>query len=552
MTFFKRDDLRSSSWDIKPIQSGTTRALAVFAVLAIVAVTALVLMYPRQIYSRGMTWDLLFNLSGAWAIYNGLTLHVDFHDPLGGVSFWLTTLGFVIGGVSVWSFAIGKLIMTGVVFLVAVAVTFRRLSPLPAALFVLMVSLLCLSPINTGDLLDDFTFAMSYNLYGWSVVSVLALTMYLSPETKRAGHWIDLAAVTCLLLILFYLKITYFFAAIGIFVTALFVNPSVLVRWRSWMLVFLGTVAIVLGPWNWSYWSDIFSAVNAGAVRSRLLEHLFTFSANVMEISLYLTLLALTVALWRLNWIPFRVMIAILCLYGAGAAILSQNAQQRIVPLCVVALFLVYSELDTRSNGDGLSRRFLTPFLILPAMICVHTMLSVAVYAKRASGNPNTYRVEASNLKGLSIPIEPVPAAQFVSARSDDYSMLTRARSIHGNPPLSQVHYLRTIIEAVEILGNGSQKPGGVVVLDQVNPFPFALGWRPPSGGNLWYDNSFPWPREEIAFADVQYVLIPKFATSADVLNDAWQRYGPYLGKHFRMEVETESWKLLTKLQSPN
>lgn len=548
MIHFKRDDLRSSLWEIKPVQSGTARALTVFASLAILAATALVLIYPHQVYSRVMTWDLLFNLSGAWAIYNGLTLHTDFHDPLGGASFWLTTLGFIVGGVSVWSFVVGKLMMTGVVFLIALAVTFRRLSPLPATLFVLMVSLLCLSPINTGDLLDDFTFAMSYNLYGWSVVSVLALTMYLSPEANRLGHWIDLASFACLLLILFYLKITYFLAGIGIFATALLVNPSVLARWRSWMLVFFGTVAIALGPWNWPYWRDIFSAINSGAVRSRLLEHLFTFSANVMEISLYLTLLALTVALWRLKWIAFRVMIAILSLYIAGAAILSQNAQQRIVPLCVVALFLLYRELDNRSGEEGLHRRFLKPLLILPAMICLHTMLSVAVYAKRASTNPSTYIVQASNLKGLAIPIEPVPAAQFVSARSGDYSALTRARSIHGNPPLSQVHYLRTIIEAVEILGNGSRAPGGVAVLDQVNPFPYALGWRPPSGGNLWYDNSFPWPREEIEFADVQYVLIPKFATSADVLNEAWQRYGAYLGKYFRMELETESWKLLTRL----
>lgn len=528
---------------------GGSHVLPLIVVAAILAASAALLVVPDKVYSRVMTWDLFFNLSGAWAIYNGMSLHVDFHDPLGGGSFWLTVLGFWIGGVSVWSFIIGKIVMTGIVFIIATAVTLRRLPPVAASVFILMVSLLCLGPTNTGDLLDDFTFAMSYNLYGWAVVTVLALTMFLAPG-RRGGHWLDLASALLLLLILFYLKITYFFAGVGICIVAFAVNPTVRALWRSWVGVPVCVAAIVSGPWNWPYWTDIMAAVGAGAVRSRLLQLLFTFSANVMELSFYLAALAVALAFWRLKWLSLNVLIAIVSLYGASIAILSQNAQQRGLPLCMVAVFLLYRELsDKRSVGDkGPDNYFLGALLVLPVMMCAHTSLSLAVYAKRSLMGLNLYSVESSNLKGFSVHVEPVPAAQFVSGRSEDYSLLTRARSIHGNPPLSQEHYLKTIVEGVALVKDKGREPGGVALLDQVNPFPFALGWRPPSGGNLWYDSSFPWPREEVAFRDVRYVLIPKFPTSQDVFSEAWQIYGAYLGKLFVVEAETESWKLLTRV----
>lgn len=45
-----------------------------------------------------MTWDLLFNLAGAWHLHNGQVPHVDFHDPVGQLYFRLTQLGFWLCG----------------------------------------------------------------------------------------------------------------------------------------------------------------------------------------------------------------------------------------------------------------------------------------------------------------------------------------------------------------------------------------------------------------------------------------------------------------------
>ena len=544
----KAGEFGSSPREDEPLRSRRARMLSVLVVLGVLAASAAMLVVPPTVYSRVMAWDLLFNLSGAWAIFNGQSLHTDVHDPLGAGSFWLTVLGFHLVGVSLRAFLVGKIAMSAIVFAIATVVALRRLSPVPAAIFILMVSQLCLLPTNTGDLLDDFTFAMSYNLYGWSVVSVLALALFLPPMADDRGHWWDVVCVASLLALLFYLKITYFLAGLGVCVAAFIVNPSVLERWRSWAVAMLATSALLVGPWNWAYLDDISSAIGSGAVRSRILELLVMFSANASELSIYLTILFAAVALWRMKWASFRLILAVLALYGAGVAILSQNAQLCGLTLCSVSVFLLYRELSLhRSAGPSPVSFCLAALLTLPAIICLNTTLSLGLYARRAFSDFNVDTVQTSALKGLSVPIEMVPSWHALSARVGDYSWRLRTRSVHGDPPITQLQYVHTIVEAVSLLQRDGREPGGVAVIDQVNPLPFALGWAPPAGGNLWYDLGFPWPSPEAALANVRYVLIPKFPTNTDVSKEALQRFAPYLERHYRSELVSESWQLLVR-----
>lgn len=544
----KPGELGSYVWQDGPLGGRGARTICVLLVLVVLAASAALLVLPPKVYSRTMVWDFLFNLSGAWAIFNGLSFHTDVHDPLGGGSFWLTVLGFRLVGVSLWAFLVGKIAMSAIVFAFATVVTLRRLAPVPAAVFILMVSQLCLLPTNTGDLLDDFTFAMPYNLYGWSVISVLALALFLPPAEDGRGHWWDVASVACLLALLFYLKITYFLAGLGICVAAFVVNPSVLERWRSWAVAMLATTAVLMGPWNWPYLADISSAIGSGAVRSRVLELMVMFSANAFELAIYLAVLFVAVGLWRAKWVSFRLILAALALYGASVAILSQNAQLRGLTLCSVSFFLLYGPLSQRRpSGDFQQTYHLAALLILPVIICANTTLSLGLYARRGFSDFNIHTVETSALKGLSVPIEMVPAWYALSARSGDYSWRSRTRSVHGDPPVTQFQYVQTILEAVGLLQRDGREPGGVAVIDQVNPLPFALGWAPPAGGNLWYDLGFPWPSAEVALANVRYVLVPKFPTSVEITKEALRRFEPYLARHYRLERESESWQLFTR-----
>src|SRR6195256_1617252 len=110
---------------------------------------------PPVMLSKAMTQDLLFNLSGAWHIYSGHVAHVDFHDASGRLNFLLTALGFHLMGPVPFAFLVNRAIMSGVLFAAAFLAAMRRLPLLPAAIFVLFVTLLALMPANVGDRPDQ-------------------------------------------------------------------------------------------------------------------------------------------------------------------------------------------------------------------------------------------------------------------------------------------------------------------------------------------------------------------------------------------------------------
>ena len=226
------------------------------------------LLSPRLVLSREMTWDFLYNLSGAWHLRHGHVAHVDFHEPVGQLNFMLTLLGFDLVGPTPFAFLVGVTIVTAVVFASASFAAMRRLPVLPAALFVTFVSLLVLMPANVGDRPDAYSFAMSYNRYGWSLLSILALILFVPPHDGHAGGGIDVVHAGLLLVALFYLKITYFAGGLAFVGLALLISPHIRARLPAWLAIAGLVVANTVAPWNHAYLLDILHAAEAGAVRN--------------------------------------------------------------------------------------------------------------------------------------------------------------------------------------------------------------------------------------------------------------------------------------------
>src|SRR5215510_5363670 len=87
---------RSLVVSLRDLQPATVVVLVAAGLPVLLAAWAL--MSPPTLFSKAMTQDLLFNLSGAWQVYLGQVPHVDFHDPSGRLSFLLTALGFRLLG----------------------------------------------------------------------------------------------------------------------------------------------------------------------------------------------------------------------------------------------------------------------------------------------------------------------------------------------------------------------------------------------------------------------------------------------------------------------
>ena len=368
-------------------------ALVLAAGLPVLAATW-ALLSPPVILSSEMTWDLLFNLAGAWHLWFGHVPHVDYHEPVGVLTFLLTEAGFRLLGPSPRAVLAGMAIFAAVLFAVASLVAARRLTLLPAALFVVFVCLIVLRPANVGDHPDAYSFAMAYNRYGWSAMAVLGLLLFEPPRHRSAADIIEMACAALLLAALFYLKMTYFAAGVATLAVALVASPHVRERWRGWGVVMPAALALIALPFNWPYLADLIAAARAGIVRDDAAFFFNDFAENAGEYAAWFAAAGLAAWLWRRQLAPLRLAVAAAFLPAMGLMLLSQNSQAHGVPLAVVAAFLFHAQLQRLQAPAALA----LAVLAFPLASIVSSATSLVSYHARL-GEGYLRIVETTNLK---------------------------------------------------------------------------------------------------------------------------------------------------------
>jgi len=489
----------------------------------IVATGAALLAGAGVILSREMSWDLLFNLAGAWHLANGHVAHVDFHDPVGQLSFQLTQLGFWLVGPTVRAFIAGDVAAAAIVFIAATAASPPRLSPAAATAFMLFTSLMVLMPINFGGDVTDFTFAMSYNHLGWATISVLSLLLFVPRRTMGPGIWIDAALGGLLMVALYHLKITYFVAALALLAVA-FVMASH-IHHRAWAVAAILVAAVAVAPWNWPYLANLAEVAAApGSISSYLVDGYLTdrLHASADDLALCGLLAALAVALWAAGQASWRLPMAVGVLIVASLFLLAFNTQAEDLPLTLVACFVLYDCLRRSAF-----RRLAAILLAFPLWVAGTAATSLVAYAVAAQSRDDVLLVERTSLRGLAVPAGDIAIPEGEEIDQDDY--------------------VATILEAATLLRNAGDGGQGVVLFDQVNPLPFVLGQPPQRGARLWLDLSFPWPEAEAMFANVRYILVPRHPTYAAVRDEALRRYRTFMAEHFRHRRVSPNWLLFSR-----
>jgi hypothetical protein len=521
-----------------------------------VVVAAWALMSPPTVLSNAMTWDFLFNLSGAWHLYVGHVPHVDFHDPVGQLNFILTAIGFHLLGPGPIAFLVSVAIVVWILFVASCLAAVRRLPLLPAAIFVVFVCLLAVMPANIGEKPDQYTFAMSYNRYCWSAFSVLALTVVIPPRNRYGSDWIDIAIVAVLLVAMFYLKITYFAAGLAMVAFAVLFQPHVGRRWSAWLTVCALLIANALAPYNHPYLADLLASAAVGAVQSSLTLHLKNFFAAIGEYAPYLAAFVVACWMWFTGRAALRLPLTIACLFVVALLLLTQNTQSAGLPATVVIVLVLYDAL--RNYFAGARSRDIAPLLlallVFPVFSIGASAMSIAGYHAKAGRTQALYVVDHTNLRGLAVPAgERGALASFQRGgifESDDNSLRGQPGASVPRYELSQYEYVETLLEAADLVAGRRDKErhqsDGIALFDQVNPLPFMLGLPPPRGANLWSYLSPLRPAQEY-LADVEYVLIPKFPTTANWTAVLVSHYGSYLDEHFHRAADTPRWIMLTR-----
>jgi hypothetical protein len=401
-------------------------------------------------------------------------------------------------------------------------------------------------PANVGDHPNVYSFAMSYNRYGWSAFTVLALILFLPPHDDSIRRDVaEMAVASCLLMAMFYLKVTYYVVGTAALGVALIISLHVRRRWKGWATCALLAALLPAVPHNWAYIADVVAGARAGGIRDSVAEHVTNFLANGAEYAPYAAAFAIALWMWRHGTARLRLPAATAFLLGTAALLLSQNSQAHGLPAAVVVAFLFYDVLRQRKTRrrPGGSLSMLTALLFFPLLAIATSAASLAGYRAKAA-DPTLHIVYATNLQGLAVPADRRNVLSAFALGSSQYRLLNLARSVKTRFELTSAEYVETLMEAASLLANDQ---GGIVVLDQVNPLPFMLGLAPPRGGNLWSGAGAPVQPPEQVFAGADYVLIPKFSTYSPWTEAAINAYLPHLAKQFPYAEESQSWFLLRR-----
>lgn len=483
------------------------------------------LLSPNIMLTQQNVTDLLFNLAGAWQLQAGRTQHVDFHEAVGPLNFLLTLAGFRLVGISPFAFLAGQMLAVLGLFAAAVAVAARRLPLMAAVTFVLFIGLPAMMPTNVGHQPDIFTFAMSYNRYGWSAIAILCLILFAPPRWAPARDGIDIACGLLLLLAMFYLKITYFLVGVGALGLSLLISDHVRTRRRAWIVVGLLAVGNALAPHSHGYLADLWWAIKSGLPNTGPKRFLMDgILGNSTELTIYGAGLITACWLWRRGGAPLQLPMAALFLIGAAIMLFAQNTQIRGLPLGTVMLFLLYGALLPHRALAGPTA--LLVLLLVPAMTTLTAAGTITAYFLTAVPSDKLLTATETNIRGLAVPM--------------------RVENAYTVRP--QTIYFTGLMEAASLFSTGRRKPGRILVIDRVNPLPFMLGFEPPRGGDLFWEPSAPPRPAEEMLGDADYVLVPTKSSSAPGLTSAaHDRFSPYLARFFPLREETDYWILYSR-----
>ncbi|MBX5226927.1 hypothetical protein HJC06_10880 [Rhizobium sp. NLR9b] len=488
-------------------------------------VLACLLALPGQTATTKYVNDLFVFLDGAHRIVHGQVPNVDFHSPLGPLTFYIPAAGYGLSGNMGGAMPAGMAIVVLLLAAIAAEIVGSRMHMafgLPLAIFLLLIAAV---PANPGERIGELTFAMFYNRIGWASLGLL-LVMYL-PRLPASGSSkaVDAACASLLVLLMLYTKITYGVVGLGFLLFMLFDRRQI-----GWVRLALGMIAFsviateIIWGGGFNYLADLgLSAKNSGGVLTlTALGHLVR--NNHADLLVYLT-----VVLVVLNLTPsYRHLLFVAFCGTTGILLIGQNFQTvGILTLgagaAVITECLFRAKLLSRYGKARFALPLLLGFLLLPSAVC--NAASLAIHAYYAAGG-----------RGKPIPLPAFSEIGLVEMWSaGQYEYFER--------------YNRTLADASAALSQLMSADERVAVLDFVNPFSAGMGLTPPVGDSVWYH----WgrtlgpddhPAAEEMFADVDLILDPKWPIEIWTGNGLRDLYAHYIARHYVLVRETADWRI--------
>ncbi len=533
-------------WQDSKALSGARLLIVFFAGLALICgMTALTGAVPTKIYGH----DIFIPLDMGWRVMNGQRPHLDFMSPWGPVWFLVAALGLTISRHSVdgigyanaivaliigsWSFFLGK----------------SRLASFPRIILSLFLAALVAAPYSLGNLFLLSSHAMVYNRYGFALLG-LALTECFAEPRPRDSHadgWIGGISTGAALSLMLFLKASYFLVGVVLVgLLSLFFRRLNYRRVVGMVLGFCLLSISMLAYLRFNVAAVLGDLRMAAAARSGAL-HTITVVWNTFNhasILLGVVLFGLATALLLGNRIPrlsgLKLPLIGAFLFAADIGIMSTNAQTDGFPLCAVFAILVLNEItQDQQIRPAQEARPCRP--LYAGVLCLGALLFIPQFTSDVAGivyglwkkerpSPVIVRFESPNL-------EPLLLDEGATPRSNGWVFTTYVN------------------DGVALLERETRPDQTVLSIDMTNPFPYALGRRPPHGGiasptyHFDIDDAHR-PSDDRFFGDADIVMVPKRPALDDgYYLDFYKAYEPGLKQRYYLAAETSWWWMYRRKQ---
>jgi hypothetical protein len=518
-------------WELPILNRKRSKLFLLSAVLGLCLIRA----YIGLIGARLFAHDAFMFFDGAWRMLNGQRPHIDFYSHLGFLTYIPTIAGLWISHGTAWGFGYGQALAGLVTGAWTYLLGRERLADVPLALLCIAVTLITVAPFALG-FPPQMGPSTTYNRLGYALIALAIVEAVARPGAKLSRQApVSTTAVSefcgglstgVLIAILFFLKITYFTAAIFLLAALIPCRLQTKYRWLGMAAGFISATLPCCAYLSFNMKPLLRDLITIGGGKHIQLGA-YISDEILQQTALVLVFVICTGLLILKNDDPNRalsVIVAGVVVSLAGVGLILGNSEESGFPLAAFLAIVLLNEVILSTSGRSIvSDDLRLPVFLLGAVFIGASLLSGLMGT--TAGVVGRIHI-AHRLPPLSSPVLSgfIPAGVdywYGNFVNDGLSLVTRFR-----------------------------RPGDTIMsLDFTNPFSYSLAMKPAQGGatvlqyNTTFNDRFR-PSADFLFGSAQLVALPKRFSDGSLDVNIDKLYGPYLRNHFHEIGESREWLL--------
>jgi len=459
--------------------------------------------------------DVFIPLDAAWRTLQGQWPHTDVYTPLGLAYFWQHGFAAWLWGMDGRVVIRANFVALPFVMLPALIASWRRLNAVFMIVLMVLLTVLVTAPTFLDGPQRAIAQLANYNRIGSAMCAVVCLWALCPPRSSnRLLDLAEAAALGIVLLVLLYLKVTFFALALA----TTFIGCLTVARfWRSaaaaGVAVAAGVVALeLLHPGLFlAYLTDI---RRAGASSIQVFRGYYAPIAVIANLGSCLLIGVLAaVSLWIA---PGQRLAAAGMAVVAAACVLvaTQNFGAFSVPLLILIMLLAQRLAASAASGAPA----LQPTL---EAVGVVAMVMVATPFLLTQVGGTIYQAMMSRSEGVALgngrsdTIKTVMWFPNKVERTFLPNDFTMEEAMKWEGPLLQSDMAAAILaDGLALLQSEGLAQRRIVNLSFSNPFPVALRAPPPRGVALWWDEDRTYTvsklTPDMVLGDAEVAMVPK------------------------------------------